>query len=141
MIMETLRERLYIFIEAKHLNVKQFELRCGLSNGMVSHVTGNIRESTLRKMSNAFPDLNIEWLLTGEGEMLLKDVPMPTDVMQIMGSHNTNSNNIFNYPRNTIDALKAQINILNERIVEKDAQIQEKDSQIRQLLEILKNKQ
>ena len=32
----------------------------------------NISKNTIYKLSNAFPDLNSEWLLTGEGEMLKK---------------------------------------------------------------------
>ena len=149
--METVRERLDYFIGSKKLNNKQFETICGLSNGMVSKVKDKIRLSTLQKIAQAFPDLNTEWLRTGEGEML-KEISSIVGTVQsavIMGNHNTNNNNIDNrhYYSDSPDVLKAQIDLLDERIKEKDAQIKEKDAQIkekdaqiRQLLEILKTK-
>lgn len=132
-MIETIQERLNLFIDAKNLSVKQFELKCGLSDGIASDASGNVNKSTLGEISNAFPDLNIVWLLTGEGEMLLENVPaMISDDLQIMDNQNTDSNDLCNYPKDTIAALKTHINILNERIREKDAQIQK-------LLELLEN--
>lgn len=142
--METVRERLDYFIGSKKLNNRQFETVCGLSNGMVSKVKDKIRLSTLQKIAQAFPDLNTEWLRTGIGEMLKETsaIAGPVQSAVIMGNHNTNNNTIDNrhYYSDSPDVLRAQIELLDERIKEKDAQIKEKDAQIRQLLEILKTK-
>ena len=54
----------------------------------------------------------------------------------IVNGDNTNSP-IDNRHYNSEDVLRAQIEILEERITEKDAQIKEKDAQIKQLLDIL----
>lgn len=64
------KDRILQFIDYKHLSVSRFEVAVGLSNGAVSKTTDRIRPRTLESISRAFPDLNIDWLLTGEGEML-----------------------------------------------------------------------
>ena len=66
----SLQERIVKFIEFKGLSVQSFERQCGLSNGSVSKMTDNTRFRTLEKISNVYPDLNISWLRTGEGDML-----------------------------------------------------------------------
>ena len=65
-----LQERLRQYIEYKGLNPAKFEKAAGLSNAAVDKMGDNTRTSTLDKISKAFPDLNISWLRTGEGEML-----------------------------------------------------------------------
>lgn len=65
-----LKERLIKFIEHKGLTVQSFENKCNLSNGAVSKMGNNTRRSTLDKISNTFPDININWLLTGDGNMI-----------------------------------------------------------------------
>lgn len=67
-----INKRLNAFIELKGMNVREFERRCGLSNGSASKIAESSRKSTYDRISNAFPELNIDWLLTGKGEMLLE---------------------------------------------------------------------
>lgn len=66
----TLQDRLLRFIDTLEITVQSFEKQCGLSNAAVSKMSDNTRMSTLGKISNTFPQLNISWLRTGEGEML-----------------------------------------------------------------------
>ncbi len=65
-----LLERAKEFTNYKSLTAKQFEQIVGLSNGAFSKLSDSIRKSTVDRISNAFPDLNTNWLLTGEGEMI-----------------------------------------------------------------------
>lgn len=68
-----IKDRLYQFIEAKNLKVSAFERQCGLSNGFVAKVNNNITDGSLLLIQKGFPDLNIDWLKTGFGKMLLED--------------------------------------------------------------------
>lgn len=68
----TIYERLNTFLDYKNLNTSKFEQACGLSNGSASKLSENTRRSTFGKISEAFPDLNIEWLKSGEGDMVLR---------------------------------------------------------------------
>ncbi len=59
------------FLKHKGIGQTKFESIAGLSRGYINNIKGSIGTTILNKISNAFPDLNIEWLLTGEGEMLM----------------------------------------------------------------------
>lgn len=72
----TIKQRIIQFIKAKKLSQKRFEETVGLSNGFVNNIVKSIGAEKLFKISAAFPELNTEWLLTGEGEML-KEQPRP----------------------------------------------------------------
>lgn len=66
-----LRERLLNYIAYKGIDKATLERKSGLSNDAVNKMGDNTRVSTLDKISNAFPDINIAWLKTGVGEMIL----------------------------------------------------------------------
>ena len=68
-----LKDRLYAFLEAKKLKPSAFERKCGLSNGFCAKVKDNITDGSLLLIKKGFPELNIDWLKTGFGEMLIED--------------------------------------------------------------------
>lgn len=65
-----IKDRLNSFLEAKKLRPSAFERMCGLSNGFCSKVNDNITDGSLGLIEKGFPELNINWLKTGFGEML-----------------------------------------------------------------------
>ncbi|WP_281962457.1 S24 family peptidase [Bacteroides nordii] len=75
--MSSIKERVLAFIKYKELNNKQFEDICGLGNGFVSKIGYSIREPKIELISNAFPELNRDWLVRGVGEMLNNVNPAP----------------------------------------------------------------
>ncbi len=79
-----LRDRVLEFIKVKHLTNSKFESLVGLSNGAVSKMGDNTRRSTLDKISNLFPDLNMVWLQTGKGSMLNED-QIPKGNAELLG--------------------------------------------------------
>ena len=64
------KQRLVHFIKSMHLTQKAFEDRCGMSNGYVANIRKGIGDDKLLNIVQQFPQLNREWLLYGEGEML-----------------------------------------------------------------------
>lgn len=69
----TAPERFYQFIEYKRLRPRRVEIECGLSNGYLGKQRknkGSFGGAILFKIEKRFPELNITWLLSGEGEML-----------------------------------------------------------------------
>jgi transcriptional regulator with XRE-family HTH domain len=81
------KQRLVQFIKIMNLTQKAFEDRCGMSNGYVANIRKGIGDDKLLNIVQQFPQLNREWLLYGEGEMLK---PQP-QVMQ----NNYNGNNNY----------------------------------------------
>lgn len=60
--------------------VNSFAVNAGLDSGNFSKMLKGqqkITSVTRSKIANRFPDLNFDWLLTGEGEMLREDAPRP----------------------------------------------------------------
>lgn len=70
--MSDIKERVLLFIKYKGLNNKQFEDACGLGNGFVSKIGDTIRTQKIELISNAYPELNKDWLSRGVGNMLNK---------------------------------------------------------------------
>ncbi len=71
-----IKDRLLEYISKSNLSVAEFEKKAGLSNGSVSKTNNNMRKSTINSISLSFPNLNIDWLINGEGEMLRPDIAM-----------------------------------------------------------------
>jgi transcriptional regulator with XRE-family HTH domain len=77
-----MKNRLIEFLAYKDLGQNKFEEICGIANGTVSNMRDNMTVKTLMKISAAFPDLDITWLLTGKGEMSHNEDTMTTQAMR-----------------------------------------------------------
>lgn len=95
-----IKDRLLEFIKYKKLNNRQFEEKCGLGNGFVSKIGVTIRIDKIELISNAFPELNIDWLQHEKGSMLLSANPATGT-----GSENNLSQDYKLVPLINIDAV------------------------------------
>ena len=68
--MSETKERLLQVLRYKKLGQQKFEISIGMSNGWANKVGDSIRENTLQKIKEVYPELNIAWLKSGVGEML-----------------------------------------------------------------------
>ena len=67
-------DRLQRFWESKQLNLRQFEKVCGIANGYLGKQLkgrGSVGTDILQRIHNQFPDLNLFWVITGKGTMLI----------------------------------------------------------------------
>lgn len=82
-----LKERVKRYCIHANIGVSTFERLAKLSNGYFNQVKKEPSFSKLSQIAVAFPELNIEWLRTGEGEMLndINDgqITQNTDNMEI----------------------------------------------------------
>lgn len=128
----TMKDRLLQFINYKDISVQAFEASVNLSNGAVSKMGDGTRRSTVDKISNTYPELNTNWLLTGEGDML-KPLQTVGDISNSsVAGVNVNGREIHINP----DAYNTLLKIVesNQRTTEK---FQE---QIDRLISIIENK-
>lgn len=65
-----IKERTLEFIKYKGIKMKVFEQACGLSSGYVTSMRKGFGSDKLNNVLNAYPELNRNWLLYGEGSML-----------------------------------------------------------------------
>lgn len=77
-----MNERVLTFIDYLGVSTSEFERYCGLSNGAVSKMGDNTRMATLDRISKAYPQINVNWLRTGEGNMLVSPSPSSTSPMR-----------------------------------------------------------
>lgn len=68
--MGSIKERVYEFCSEMGIKIRDFERTCKLSNGYVSSMRTGFGREKLNNVLTAYPQLNREWLLYGEGEML-----------------------------------------------------------------------
>ena len=74
-----IKDRIIEFCKRKGLSVRQFEIQCNMSNGYVSSMRKGFGAEKLENVLKAFPDLNRDWLVYGEGEMLRKSHDVSPD--------------------------------------------------------------
>ena len=68
------KERLKEYISYQGINVSSFEKMINTSNGYVNSISKGIGSDKLEIILENFPNLNIEWLLTGKGNMLKEEI-------------------------------------------------------------------
>lgn len=66
----TVKKRLIKYLGYKKIGQKRFALSVGLSSGYVNAIKNSIQPATIEKISIQYPDLNVAWLLTGQGAMI-----------------------------------------------------------------------
>lgn len=71
----TVKQRLIFFLEEKNISKTDFGNKIGVSNAYVTSIRKSIQPDKIKSIALNYPDLNIDWLLTGKGEML-----KPTEV-------------------------------------------------------------
>ena len=68
-----IKERIIEFIDYKGISKNAFENACNMSKRYLSNLKGTPGARIIKNIHDAFPELNTTWLITGVGEMLLKD--------------------------------------------------------------------
>jgi hypothetical protein len=64
------KERLKDFIRSNEMSVIEFERSISVANGYVNSISRSIGINKIVTMLEKYPNINIEWLLTGKGTML-----------------------------------------------------------------------
>ena len=81
--MERVIDRLILFQQSVKKVIggqNKFESYIGLSTGYISNMSknsGSISSDVMLKLKDKFPDLNLDWLITGKGSMLKSEAPAP----------------------------------------------------------------
>ena len=63
------KSNLLIFIKEKNLSNTDFYKKTGLSNGFLDK-GGSVTSANLETILNTFPEISLDWLVTGRGSML-----------------------------------------------------------------------
>ena len=67
----TVKERLMSYLKTKKISQSEFGRTIGVSSAYVASIRKSIDKDKLRLIREAFPDLNLDWLLFGTGNMIV----------------------------------------------------------------------
>ena len=93
--MEEFKNRLLKFC-TEHLGLSQnsFEDRCGIAHGTISSIkVKGPSVDVLAKISSAYPELDLNWLVSGRGEMLVREEASPSTSVSINSIQTVNIGN------------------------------------------------
>lgn len=71
--MTSIKDRIQLFSNFTGISVRAFLTKAGISPSYLSNLKGSIGSDKMVGIIKAYPLLNIEWLITGEGEMTKGD--------------------------------------------------------------------
>lgn len=92
--MNTLQDRLQQFLNYEDISMRAFERQCDIKAGTASKMTEKSYGATFHKIAQAYPRLNIEWLKTGNGEML-RAVPTYENTQGDSNNNQQGDNNVY----------------------------------------------
>ena len=82
-----LRDRVLEYIKNKGMSVRAFEKAIGFPNGSIAQYTDNTSRDTLNKIACAYPDFDIDYIITGKKENVDINIykhPVPYEFVQAM---------------------------------------------------------
>ncbi len=80
-------DRLKVFIEHKQLSLNNFDKSIGRTRGYIATTIrnkGSIGTDILTNILRNYPDLDVHWLLTGEGEMIREGFTKPKTIDELI---------------------------------------------------------
>ena len=111
-------DRLSKYLATKGVSAYEFERSCGIANGYLGKQLkgkGSVGSDILEKVSREYPDLNLIWLITGEGKMIVnrkKQKPAGEEDDLEMQDHEA----IYDARNKLIQVLKEQIEVLSSSV-------------------------
>lgn len=128
---DTIKERLVAYLKYKGVNKSEFGRAIGVSNAYITSIRKSIQPDKVQKISSHFPDLNMNWLMTGEGEMLKATVNQTAN-----GDNNTQVAGNANHINSQATIEKALAEISEQRKL-----VSKSQEQIDRLLSIIEKMQ
>ena len=115
------KERLVQFAREKYnMGFTNFEKFTGITSGTISKIRDGISTTNLAKIMQKCPELNVRWLLLGEGQMVAENSVKGSSV-PTFDIHNNDTVNI------------------NERLTGIEKELQELKEERKKLLSIIEN--
>lgn len=66
----TVKDRIRDYIKHKGISERKFSMSIGVSPTYISSMRKSLQPDKMNRIVEKYPDLNLQWLMTGEGEML-----------------------------------------------------------------------
>lgn len=121
-----IKERVLVFCKFKGLSIEPFLESIGMTYGSFKGKAkkGSLNSDAIANIYTKFPELNLEWLLTGYGEMLKKNHENNLNTLKTPFKDNLNTDinllveslkETIESQKTTIKSLQLAINYLHEK--------------------------
>ena len=133
--MSEVKDRIIEFAKSQGFSIKSFEQACGMSNGYVAAMRKGLGTDKLNNVLSAFPSLNRDWLLYGEGPMLRPS----TSVHHVSGNGIAvgNGNSISNSSNADTAEIIRKIDELTQHIIGLESLQKEQTARLLSIIERL----
>jgi hypothetical protein len=107
----SVKERIKHFIKTKNITISEFEKSIDSSNGYINSISKSIGLDKIEKILEKYTNLNIEWVLTGIGDMLKGNNIVSEDSPECYKKSEREKNLEY-----TIEVQKELISILKKKV-------------------------
>lgn len=112
----TIKQRLRQLAKYQEVSIYQFEKSIGASNGYISSIKDEISTKYVRNILRAYPNISLEWLVTGEGSMLKSGAINSTQITQTAnGNNNSQTQHVNSTLAGEVQELTRQIQELQQQ--------------------------
>ncbi|BDE81808.1 hypothetical protein [Porphyromonas somerae] len=112
----TIKQRLRQLAKYQEVSIYQFEKSIGASNGYISSIKDEISTKYVRNILRAYPNISLEWLVTGEGSMLKSGAVNSTQITQTAnGNNNSQTQHVNSTLAGEVQELTRQIQELQQQ--------------------------
>ncbi|MBN8786417.1 MAG: hypothetical protein J0I84_04955 [Terrimonas sp.] len=111
-------DRLYRYLNYKKIKPYTFEQSCNISNGYLNKQfkgKGAIGSDIVEKIHKRYEDLNLKWVLTGTGEMIVRNDNDP-----VAGNFSRGGAAPLSAREEVIVLLRKQVTVLEAAVADKD---------------------
>lgn len=137
-----IKERILQFIEYKGVKKERFYEKIGMTS---ANFRGKAKETPINSTAienilSEYPDLNLEWLITGKGQMVKGNIQNIHIEGKNKHLNNINGSSNITISQNDISEIINLQKEMNSIIKTTQNQLSESQKQVNNLIEILKNK-
>lgn len=112
----SVKSRIKQVIDFQGISIRQFEISIGASNGYYGSMKDEMNSKYLRNISSVYPNISIEWLVTGEGSMLKSGAVNSTQITQTAnGNNNSQTQHVNSTLAGEVQELTKQIQELQQQ--------------------------
>ena len=79
-----IKDRIKEFVAHLGISIRQFEVKCGFSNGFVNNIGKSIGHDKIEKILHTYPELSEQWLISGVGNMLTNTLSPKTNEASLL---------------------------------------------------------
>lgn len=79
------KDRLKLFVKSINMGQNAFEKEVGIANGYLASKSQTVSSDIVEKIIAKYPDLSLDWLFRGEGEMYKSEMVEDNTPMVIKG--------------------------------------------------------